>query len=771
MARQLVPAEVNSFIEGIITEASPINFPPNASVDEDNFILFRDGSRARRLGIDLEEDFQEIETTLAADSGAPVSTSSFVWSNAGGDATKKILAVQTANQLRMFDLDAMPISSGLLHTYTAPSTAAETKFSYSVVDGILVVVFGERDVTSFKYDGATVTSSTTKLYIRDLFGVQDKEGGNGTDLKSGQGIAIRPSAKTNAHVYNLRNQTWSPPRMHDTGEYLVDPIQRSLDQYSKYPSNADNANLILFANANDEGNRTAERLNIADLAAMSSGTFPAPLGFYIIDAMARGTSRLAEVQSYTNKESALTVSVTSLPSDTTPGGARVVEEYAGRVWYGGFSGEVSGGDSHSPRMSSYLLFSQVVASESDINKCYQSADPTSLDDSELAATDGGFLRLDGAHSIVDMVNIGQSLLVLAENGVWEIGGGSGFGFAADNYNVKKLTDKGAVAPASVVQVESTVIYWGDDAIYQASPNQFGDLEVKNISGERIQKYYDAINPLDKRACSGIYDSYDRKVRWLYGNRLGDVTGVRELVLDIQLAAFYPSTPRTLAVGYTPTLAAPVPVPPYRNTTVTEDVVQGGVLVVSEGEDVNYIRATREVATREVAYVVVTNLNPLKFTFASYRDDTFVDWKSVDGTGVDADAFILTGWTTGGDVQRYKQVPYLTFYMRASESGYRTTPEGDIEPTNESSCLLQTRWDWSNSTRSNQWGRDIQLYRKKRPYFPENVAEEYDDGYELVVSKNKLRGKGKSIALYLKTEPEKDCNILGWSFIIGINGNV
>ena len=37
-----------SFIQGLVTEASPLTFPENASIDEDNFVLNRDGSRSRR---------------------------------------------------------------------------------------------------------------------------------------------------------------------------------------------------------------------------------------------------------------------------------------------------------------------------------------------------------------------------------------------------------------------------------------------------------------------------------------------------------------------------------------------------------------------------------------------------------------------------------------------------------------------------------------------------------------------------------------------------
>ncbi len=46
--------EFNTFVGGLVTEASPLTFPENASLDESNFVLKRDGSRQRRKGLEYE---------------------------------------------------------------------------------------------------------------------------------------------------------------------------------------------------------------------------------------------------------------------------------------------------------------------------------------------------------------------------------------------------------------------------------------------------------------------------------------------------------------------------------------------------------------------------------------------------------------------------------------------------------------------------------------------------------------------------------------------
>jgi hypothetical protein len=57
MARQTSVLEINKFILGLVTDANPLTFPENASLEEENFVLNIDGSRRRRLGMDYEESF------------------------------------------------------------------------------------------------------------------------------------------------------------------------------------------------------------------------------------------------------------------------------------------------------------------------------------------------------------------------------------------------------------------------------------------------------------------------------------------------------------------------------------------------------------------------------------------------------------------------------------------------------------------------------------------------------------------------------------------
>lgn len=53
MARQKFEKSFNTFVKGLMTEASELNFPEDFSLYEKNFLLHRDGGRDRRKGMEL----------------------------------------------------------------------------------------------------------------------------------------------------------------------------------------------------------------------------------------------------------------------------------------------------------------------------------------------------------------------------------------------------------------------------------------------------------------------------------------------------------------------------------------------------------------------------------------------------------------------------------------------------------------------------------------------------------------------------------------------
>lgn len=743
MARQRVPVQVNQFIGGLNTEGNPLSFPSNASFDEANMEINSDGSRSRRGGFDVEADYVTVDTGIPRRVGLAGRTQ-FRWKNPGGDPSKQLLVVQIGNYLGVHDLDEFPLSDGLIYSTTFDIDTYNTNFDYAVVDGILVVANGLKEVTVLEYDSGTVTKSTKSLLIRDFFGVESEY--DGDTLTEAQNLTIRPDSLSDEHTYNLRNQTFALPRVDGSDNDLI--LEDPLDIFyvrsgnTVYPSNSDSSVPHLVADSTKDSGRTLERFQASDLYNNPTGTGKAPQGYFIIDALERGESRLEQEQSLRDQYSDLTQTVSSLPEDITPGGATALAQYSGRVWFSGFSGEVTDGDGKSPRMSSYLLFSQVVTDPTQIGNCFQEADPTSHEDPDIVDTDGGFIKIDGAYGIKKLVPAGSSLFVFAENGVWRVLGSDGDSFRATGYSVFRLTDEGCVSSGSVVLSGSTMFYWGESDIFTVTKDQIGDWVVQNISEQTVDSLYSEISTSERSNVVGYHDMENSAVRWLYGNFLSENTSSKELILNTKFGAFTFNT-----IPHTDLAEGPFCVSGGQTFTgnVSEVVTVSGETVTVSGEDVTVPLTNQLRDASSTLYCVVLDYAPtITYTFGGYQEGQVLDWDLL-GEGVDSPAYLVTGPLTGGDGRLRKDVPYLTTYFKQTEE---SDWSGD-----ESSCFVRSQWDWTTDIDSGKWSNSRQAYRRPRA----------KPGQALIVTRNKIRGSGRSVSFRFESEEGKGMHLYGWDF--------
>jgi hypothetical protein len=777
MARSLAPLEVNSFVAGLVSDASPLTFPENASLAEDNMVLNSDGSRNRRLGMDFEPDSTEVESQLLVEPSSYVH-SSFSWKNAGGNPNKTLLVVQFGGHLDIFDLGSTPISDGKLASFEMATGAGIDQFSYATVDGILVVATGKKAIDVLEYKNGAIERSSGRIKVRDLFGVEDVV--DGKDLFDDNNVTLRIETAHKPHIYNLRNQSYGIPRMvrytADAPTDPRDPIKGFFDNNGKYPSNSDFVGAALYADANLSNNRTADRYHVKDAFTNPIGSTKAPSGYFIIDALDRGTSRYKALSDNNEQYHMLeTYGITAgdLPLDSTGAGAKTVVQFSGRVWFGGFSGPVTGGDRLSPNLSSYVMFSRLVNTATDIFKCYQQGDPTSKDEPDLLPTDGGFIKIDEAYNIKRLEVSGNNLFVFAENGVWRVYGGTAeSGFSATEYSVSKVTTSGCVGTSTVVNAEGVLYYWGVDGIYNLAQNQFGEWGANNIAINRIQEFYNNIPSTDKVDAQVGFDPYEKKVKWIY-RTTDKFSDTQELVLDTTLGSFYTNTIFSVTQDkHLPKIVGIFEGNPFSTVIGDEPVFVGLDEVLVGAESVFVETSSRGDAPKSLFYIAVTDsAGPVKYRFCAYLNQSFKDWQAYDGNGVDAAAYMVTGYISGGDFQRVKQLPYLTIYLNKTERGFLLDQEGDYKPINPSSCIVQVHWGWTNSPNANRWTNKFQAYRHRRHYFPTGQSDQFNDGNEVVVTKNKVRGKGRVMSIRFETEPEKDLQLLGWSMIAGIMTDV
>ena len=754
MPKVATKAEFNYFVKGIITEASPLNFPENASLDEENFDIDRKGTRYRRLGMDLEQgaSFRTLSSQASVEFNFP---SVFKWIDAGSLPDQDLVVVQEGNNLHFYDMSVDGLSAnGYKGSVTLTDLPIDAEYSLDAVDGRLVVACGNNKIGLVTYTNGVFSAEYFTLKTRDLWGIQESLSQYETDRSYRGPLNLE-------HYYNLQNQSWGIPRK-DKNNALTDPASYYFTAFGKAPSNSETVWPGLQYQPVGSGQEPFERIYPNLYEEVLGATTKAPKGYYIIDVLERGDSRQAVFRNNNQvKYPVMTYKDMTFKKDKTLGGCSIVKEFAGRMWYSGFGGVVEEADSASPDLSGYVFFSQLVKSKQDYAKCYQEGDPTSREDSDIVDTDGGFIRIAGASRILSLETIGDAIVVLANNGVWAIIGGSDYGFTATNYRVIKLTESGCISAKSVVTDGDKLMFWADDAIYLVAFNENGALKAQSMTDQTIKTLYQNIDNYSKENCKGIYDALSKKIKWLYRTDPLFVSDniTYELIFDMTLAAFYryrlfndSQNMYEVVQGFD------------TNKFSSEELnvdVDAGADDVLVGIDPVVLNVGRKVSSnRNVRYLILKKeAGVYSFTFGYYKNELWKDWNEVD-----AKATLLTGSMTAGDVSAIKNIPYLFTVFEMTETG--TDAVGEL--VGRSSCMMRCQWDWATSVDSGRWTNPQQVYRLKRVESTNLNQVGLKSASKTVITKSKIRGQGRAFAVYYETVPDYDCRLIGWN--INLNGS-
>lgn len=764
MPKQSQRSDVNNFVGGLVTEASVLNFPPNASADEQNFDLDRTGLRKRRLGMNYEPEFTNTLTGATTLNVASAGYNTFRWESVGGDPNVNYAVVQCDQILNFFDLSKTSVTKGGTDGSVSLTVfPVNTRYSFATVEGYLVVVAGAEQFAVISRDFVANTFATEygRIQVRDVWGVEEK-----IDPRWENDVTFRSANIDPYHYYNLQNQSWGIPR-ETAAANQADPIfYYASGNGGLFPSTSEQVWTGLQFQAVATGQVPFERMYPNLYTESLGGKIEAAKGYYIIDALRRGTSRS---DAAANNKVKYPICAGGTPSqvDRTDSGPKCTTDFAGRIWYSGFAGVVIGGDKRSPNLSNYVFFSQLIKSRTEFGKCYQDGDPTSRDNNDIVATDGGFVRISGARNIIALRNLHTHLIIIASNGVWTVTGGTqDSGFDATNYKVSRISTFGGLSESSVILAGDNCFYWSEDGIYAISKNQYGDMTCDSITLGTIQSYYDMIGATEKQRAFGEYDQISKKLRWIFksGTAFTGTSTTTELIFDISLKAWTKNAIMNLSNNSVEVMG--VFTTANFTHSITDDIVFAGVdnvlvntdqVVIPDIDLKDTVQSLRYLAVNIVAGIPY-------FTVSFYNESTFVDWISKDGVGVDALAFCVTGDSTFGDSGVEKQTPYLIIHFNRTEDGVNA----DLTPAKQSSCLMRAQWSFANNVVSNKWSPLTQAYRYRKVRFSESAADTYDTGFEVITTKNKLRGRGKSLALYFQTEPGKDLQLLGWN--LTLNGN-
>ena len=334
-------------------------------------------------------------------------------------------------------------------------------------------------------------------------------------VNDGLAAGERPRSLSALHKYNLYNQGWDQPPVPTGRDHMYTPLFQWHDILKAYPSNGD-----VWWTGKGVNKDGQEALTEKAILLISKSTGFAPKGHYIFNAFDVNRSATSGVK--------------GVPSKTSEGfRPSVCAFFAGRVFYAGVP---------HPDYQGKVYYTQIVEGNNNIGSCYQVNDPTSEQLSDLLATDGGEIKITGMGRVAFMVEVGNSLILFANNGIWAIGGSGaeGTGFSATDFSIKKIGNIGTEASSSFVDVEGTPVWWNFDGIWT-----LGEGGVVSLTNNTIKSFIqNEIPGINRRYIQGAYNPLKQTIQWLWKSEVPDsiADGYRYdriLEFNVETKAFYP----------------------------------------------------------------------------------------------------------------------------------------------------------------------------------------------------------------------------------------
>lgn len=710
MPQQPITSVENNFINGVVTEATGLNFPQNAVQDADNCVFGIDGSVKRRQGFDFETNF----STKTIDKSNKV-IKTYLWQNVAGDGSATVVVVQIGDTLYFYETDGSGIFSTGAQTTTVALSAVSgapvvdaTECQFTDGNGYLVVThpFCEPMRISYDLDAHTATKTDVTIQIRDFIGA----------VADTLAVDDRPTDTVSSldvnHLYNLYNQGWTT-----SGLTAWDTAQTTM------PSNSD-----VMWNFKDSSNA----LDFTDTTAANviTGNTPAPNGHFILTLsnQDRVTAGTGAGGTFTAGSVASTTTGFQRPS--------VCAFFAGRVFYAGVN---------YVGFNSNIYFTQILERPDQYGNCYQTNDPTSENLFDLLPSDGGVVAIPEAGTVYKMQTVPGGLCVFAANGIWFLTGSTGLGFTADDYAVLKIADIATISDSSFVNVNGFPAWWNSEGIYMIQAGQ-NLPTVKSITYTTFKTFYDKIPVPSKRFSRGFFDKNNGIISWIYRS---DVTTSldstyeydRVLNYNVRTNAFYPWSISPSNVKVHSILSSELITRPI----VLNDVIDSSSdnVVDSSGNQVISFSASGNDSQQFAKYVVsYPSGSSYEFTFADNVDNGYADWASYEDIPISYDSYFVTGYKLVGQGNRKFQSNWVDVYSRLDDTvGFK----------------FQSIWDYATTgSGTGRWSTN-------------QLVTHSDLNYSNAHKRLKVRGHGKALQFRVSSYLDNLFDIIGWSSFDTING--
>lgn len=701
--------------KGLITEATPLTLPPEASVDELNVAIDSDGTRPKRKGMAREQAGNNFGVHFRTrETGG-----NFIWEFPAGDKDTSFLVIHEGAFLRFYDLRVAPLSSGRKPYYITLSRYLQgselpASVSMAAVKGRLVVAGENLNTFSVEYKPLIdeIRSTPITFRIRDFEYIGDK-------LRYTQ-----PSPNTTNVVrrYDTFNSGWTV---------------EALDKFLVHHEEAPELTKPYYAEKHSNGYYDVED----GWDKIEGGNTLITNGHFILDlyTMDRdAASGLAGVNTVAKDR--------DIAEETTR--FTTLVNFSGRVFYSGM---------RSSRSSGRVYFSQAIQDGNELGNLYQANDPTAEYLSDLLDTDGGYVDIPDAEGITHLHVFGTHLLVFATNGVWSVSGGDDV-FRATDYSVNRITGIGLIHPSTFVSADGRPYWWSDTGIHTISMTEFKNLEENNLSDTTIKTKFLSIPTTVRDRATGAYDKRRKQVIWAYGDFGTPNKRLNILIMDETFGAFIP-----WRIGESQTASISV-VNIFYNRHLTKREFLNEVLdlngeqVISASGEPVVVSSVQMLDSSSTLIFTCINENTGRVFFAEFNDNRYMDWATAP-----YDAYLVTGYNFLTDLSTSKNTPQITVLCRTTEE----YTDDFSEPTSQSSLTACVYWDFKYSPAYSAQ----QVYRASR-MVPSYVTQGRPFAEKSHVQTSiRPRGRGKTVAIRLEGEYGKAFHLIGFETVDAKNATV
>ncbi len=456
-----------------------------------------------------------------------------------------------------------------------------------------------------------------------------------------------------------------------------------------YPSNADQWWVFKDSSGVYDPSTTVNQITL--------NTGQAPQGHYTFSAFNQNRSSVSGINGLT------TVSTTLRP--------RTGCWFQGRVFYAGVdASQAAAGDAQFYTWTENIYFSTIVTQPTDFGQCYQTNDPTSENLSDILASDGGVIVIQGSGAIYRLFPVQNGLLVFARNGVWFITGSQGIGFTAVDYTITKISEVQCISSYSFVNVLGYPIFWNEEGIYRVMPSQSG-LDVTPITIDTIRTFYVDIPLISRYYARGDYDPVNYVVKWVYRSTAEtNITNRYQFDSVLNLRLVGPRGPEMAFYPY--------------SIENTNPAIAGVV----------YMNYPTGLLDPTIKYLTTVGS---QVTFSEENDDTnWVDFIDFNGIGFDFDSSFTAGYSLAGKSVMKWQPTYVMVYSDNSIPTQYT---------------IQGVWDFATTGNSGK-------------YSTNQWTTNWNPNFGFLRRRYKIRGHGEALQLKFASLSGKPFNIIGWSVL-------